>query len=76
MKKYHIIEMSYAKDGLGISANPPKAKHAYPLFSGSFEECAAKKKEFLAKPSLVADIHKAKEKEEKKEIAKLIKKHK
>ena len=70
------MEMTHAKDGIGISSTPPKAKGAYPLFSGSFDECLAKKKAFLAKPSLVLEIHKNREKEEKKEISKLIKKYK
>lgn len=73
----HIMEMAYAKDGLGITAS--KSKKNEPLFSGTFQECVKKKKEFIENPQLITKIKKdrdqAKAKEEKKLVSTLIKKH-
>jgi len=74
-KQYHLMQMSHAKGGLGISGLLPKDKDKI-LLTGSFEECVSKKKDFIENPQLINNILKAKEDIKEKAINKLIKQHK
>lgn len=79
MQTYHVFQMEQAQNGLGIVPhNSPLVKKIgikKSLFQGTFEEASAKKKEFIDKPWTLNEVINNKEKEEQKNINKLLKKH-